>query len=38
VRLTGTGSTLYELKFLVTATSGELFEQCNLVGDAVPVS
>jgi hypothetical protein len=32
------GSTLYELKVLLVARNGGLFESCNLVGDAIPVS
>jgi hypothetical protein len=32
------GSTLYELKFLITAENGGLFTNCSLVGDAIPVS
>lgn len=32
------GSTLYQLNVLITATNGGLFEICDVVGDAVPVS
>jgi hypothetical protein len=31
------GSTLYELKFLITAEDGGLFANCSLVGDAIPI-
>jgi hypothetical protein len=31
------GSTLYELRTLMTASSGELFTNCLLVGDAIPI-
>jgi pilus assembly protein FimV len=32
------GSTLYEVKMLMTAVNGGLFNNCTLVGDAIPVS
>jgi hypothetical protein len=32
------GSTLYEVKMLMTAVNGGLFNSCSLVGDAIPVS
>jgi hypothetical protein len=31
------GSTLYEVKILMTASNGGLFEDCEVVGDAIPV-
>jgi hypothetical protein len=31
------GSTLYELKFQITAENGGLFTNCSLVGDAIPI-
>ncbi|MGA8747012.1 MAG: hypothetical protein WB507_14270 [Solirubrobacterales bacterium] len=32
------GSTFYEFEYLVTAGNGGLFTDCNIVGDAIPVS
>jgi hypothetical protein len=32
------GSTQYTLKVLLSATNGGLFENCNVVGEAIPVS
>ena len=32
------GSTLYEVNMMLTAVNGGLFDTCNLVGDAIPVS
>jgi hypothetical protein len=32
------GSTFYELNTLITAENGGLFSNCDLVGDAIPVS
>lgn len=32
------GSTFYELKTLITAENGGVFTNCDLVGDAIPVS
>jgi hypothetical protein len=31
------GSTIYELKFLMSASNGGLFESCPVIGDAIPV-
>lgn len=32
------GSTLYQLNVLITASNGGLFEVCNAVGDVIPIS
>jgi hypothetical protein len=32
------GSTVYQVQYLMTAGNGGLFEDCSVVGDAIPIS